>query len=104
MLIRKNDMVMVITGKDKGKTGKVISVLAERSRAFVEKLNMVKKHQKPTQKMKQGGIVQKEASIHLSNLMIYCSKCGKGVRVGVKVDAKGERKRICKKCGESLGQ
>lgn len=103
-MIRKNDTVMVTIGKDKGKTGKVIAIFAERGRALVEKLNMVKRHQKPTQKMRQGGIVEKEASIHLSNLMIYCSKCGKGVRAGVKLEKNGKKARVCKKCGESIGQ
>ncbi len=103
MPIRKNDTVMVITGKFKGKTGKVIAVLAESGRALVEKLNLVKRHQKPTQKLPQGGIVEKEASFHLSNLMVYCAKCKKGVRVGVKVAKDEKKSRVCKKCGESLG-
>lgn len=66
--IKKNDNVLVLTGKDKGKTGKVLRVLREKNRALVEKINMVKKHMKPNQKNPQGGIIEKEASIHLSNL------------------------------------
>lgn len=103
-MIRKNDMVQVITGKYKGKTGKVIAIFPEKGRALVEKLNMVKRHQRPTQKLPQGGVVEKEASLHLSNLMAFCAKCGKGVRAGVKVEKDGTKKRVCKKCGESLGQ
>jgi large subunit ribosomal protein L24 len=103
-MIRKNDTVMVTTGKDKGKSGKIIAILVDRGRALVEKLNMVKRHQRPTQKMRQGGMVEKEASIHLSNLMIFCSKCGKGVRVGIKIEKDGKKKRVCKKCGETIGQ
>jgi large subunit ribosomal protein L24 len=103
-MIRKNDMVQVIAGKEKGKTGKVIAILlGGGGKALVEKLNMTKRHQKPTQKMRQGGIVEKEAPIHLSNLLIYCAKCGKGVRGGMKFDKNGKKARICKKCGESLG-
>lgn len=104
MHIRKNDTVQVITGKYKGKTGKVIAVLAERGRAVVEKLNMVKRHQKATQKLPQGGVVEKEASFDLSNLLIFCAKCSKGRRVGVKVGKDGKKQRVCKKCGENLGQ
>ena len=96
-------MVMVTTGKEKGKTGKVLSILVDRHRAFVEKLNRVKKHQRPTQKMKQGGILEKEASLHLSNLMIYCTSCKKGVRTGVKVEGDGKKIRVCKKCGGTVG-
>lgn len=103
-MIRKNDTVMVIAGREKGKTGKVISVLVQEGRALVEKLNIVKKHQKPTPKMKQGGIVEKEASIHLSNLMIYCSKCMKPVRTGLKISKDGKKTRVCKKCRGEIGQ
>ena len=103
-MLRKNDTVMVMIGKDKGKTGKVLQIFPERGRALVEKLHMVKRHQKPTQKLRQGGIVEKEASIHLSNLMIYCAKCRKAVRTGVKLEKDGKKSRVCKKCGESIGQ
>src|SRR5262245_25439132 len=102
-MIRKNDTVQVITGKYKGKTGKVLAVLAENGLALVEKLNLVKRHQRPTQKLPQGGTVEKEAPFRLSNLMLFCSKCSKGVRVGVKQEKDGKKKRVCRKCGESLG-
>lgn len=103
-MIRKNDNVIVIAGKEKGKKGKVLSVLVGRNRALIEKLNIVKRAQRPTQKMPQGGVVEKEASIHLSNLMLFCSKCTRGVRSGIKISKDGKKTRICKKCGESLGQ
>ena len=103
-MIRRNDEVIVITGKDKGKRGKVLSMLTKRDRAVVEKVNMIKRHMKPTQKMPNGGILEKEASIHVSNLMIFCSKCGKGVRVSAKVSKDGKKQRMCKKCGVTLGQ
>jgi large subunit ribosomal protein L24 len=97
-MILKNDTVMVIAGKDKGKTGKVLSVRSDSQRAIVEKLNIVKRHTKPTEKMKQGGIVEKSVSIAISNLMVYCSKCGKPVRMGVKLNKDGTKSRICRKC------
>ena len=95
---------MVMTGRDKGKTGKVLQIYPERNRALVEKLNMVKKHKRPDQKTRQGGIVEKEASINLSNLMIYCGQCKKAVRTGVIVSKEGKKTRSCKKCGDSLSQ
>ena len=100
--IRKDDTVMVIAGKEKGKTGKILKLLIDRDRALVEKVNLVKRHSKPTKANQQGGIVEKEASIHLSNLMFYCSKCAKPVRLGVKFLKNGKKARICKKCGEVL--
>jgi large subunit ribosomal protein L24 len=101
-VIRKNDTVQVITGKFKGKTGRVTAVLASEGLAWIEKLNLVKRHQRPTQKLPQGGVVEKEAPFKLSNLLLFCAKCGKGVRAGVKA-AQDKKKRICRKCGESLG-
>lgn len=102
-MIRKGDMVQVITGRERGKTGKVLALLTDRGRALVEKLNMVKRHQKPTQKMRQGGIVEKEASLHLSNLMLFCAACKKPVRAGVRIEKDGKKSRVCKKCGEPIG-
>lgn len=101
-MIRKNDTVIVTTGRERGKTGKVIAVFPQLGRAVVEKLNRVKRHQRPTQKLRQGGIVEKEAPIQISNLMLYCSKCSKGVRVGHQVTKDGDRVRICRKCGEAF--
>ncbi len=100
--LRKDDNVVVITGKEAGKTGKILKILAEKNRALVEKINMVKRHGRPTKANPQGGIVEKEAGIHLSNLLFYCSKCSKGVRLGIKVLKDGKKTRICKKCGEVL--
>jgi len=102
MAVRREDMVLVLTGRDRGKKGRVIRVFPERERALVEKINMVKRHSKPTQQLPQGGVVEKEATIHLSNLMVVCSKCTKPTRVGVKVLANGKKARICRKCGEIL--
>lgn len=101
MKIRKGDKVEVITGKDKGKQGVVLRGVPERERVLVEGVNMVKKAMRPTQQNPQGGIISKEASIHVSNVMLVCPSCGKPTRVSVKrVD--GKRVRVCKKCGADI--
>lgn len=99
--IRKNDLVMVTTGKDKGKTGKVLRIIKKKDRAVVEKVNMIKRHVKPSQKTK-GGIMERESPIHISNLMVYCEKCSKPVRVGRKILEDGKKVRFCKKCNEVI--
>jgi large subunit ribosomal protein L24 len=99
--VRKNDLVMVTTGKDKGKTGKVLRINKKKDRLVVEKVNMVKRHVKPSQKTK-GGIMEKEGLIHVSNVMIYCEKCSKPVRVGNKLLEDGKKIRFCKKCNEAV--
>ncbi len=100
--LKKNDSVMVVTGKEKGKTGRILLFLPKSSRVLVEKLNLVKRHQKPTQKSPQGGIVEKESGIHISNLMLICPKCVKPVRISKKIVDK-KKVRICKKCEEVIG-
>jgi large subunit ribosomal protein L24 len=100
--IKKDDQIMVMTGKEKGKTGKVTKVDPEKATALVEKLNMVKRHQKPSAKYKHGGIIEKEAPIAISNLMILCEKCKGPVRVGRKILETGKKVRYCKKCNEVL--
>lgn len=99
--IKKNDMVMVTAGKDKGKTGKVLRINKKKDRVVVEKVNMVKKHVKASQKTK-GGIMERESPIHYSNVMIYCEKCSKPVRVGKKLLEDGKKVRFCKKCSEVI--
>ena len=103
MHIKKNDMVKVIAGREKGKTGKVLSVTKEKGRILIEKVNLVKRHQKPDATGK-GGIVEKEAPLQVSNVMLVCSKCNTGVRVGYKVLEDGKKVRICKKCQELLDE
>ena len=100
--IRKNDTILVITGKEKGKRGRVLFVIPARGRVIVEHVNMIKRHQRPTQKLRQGGIIEREGSLHLSNVMLVCGKCGKATRAGVKVLADGRRVRVCRKCGEPM--
>ncbi|MFH1060538.1 MAG: 50S ribosomal protein L24 [Pseudomonadota bacterium] len=99
--IKKNDRVMVIAGKDKGKIGKVLKIYPEKQRAVVEKINMIKRHTRPNQQG-QGGIVEKEAALHISNLMVMCAKCNQAVRIGIKELEDGRRVRTCKKCGQEL--
>jgi len=99
--VRKDDLVMVTTGKDKGKTGKVLRIHKKKDRLVVEKVNMVKRHVKPSQKTK-GGIMEKEGLIHISNVMIYCEKCSKPVRVWNKLLEDGKKIRFCKKCNEAV--
>ncbi len=101
--IKKGDMVKVITGKEKGKTGKVLVVYPKRERLLIEKLNFVKRHMKPNQQYKQGGIIEKEAPLHWSNVMILCGKCNKTTRVKNKIIGK-ESSRVCRKCGELITQ
>ena len=80
--IKKDDVVRIIAGKDKGKQGRVLQVFPEEGRLTVERLNMIKRHTRPTQQMQQGGIIEREGKLHLSNVMIVCTRCGRGVRVG----------------------
>lgn len=96
MTIHKGDIVQVITGKDKGKTGRVLSVFKEKSRVLVEKVNMVKRHNKPTQQKRSGGIVEKEASIHISNVMYYDEKKAKPTRSKAKTE---KTEKLGKKTG-----
>jgi len=93
---------MVITGKERGKTGKVLRVLPDKDAIIIERINLVKRHSKPRGPQQPGGIVEKEASIHVSNLMIMCDKCNAPVRVGKKVLSDGKKIRICRRCGEAL--
>lgn len=101
--IKKNDMVMVVAGRDRGKTGKVKQVLIERGRVIVERLNLVKRHSKPRGAQSPGGIIEKEASLDISNVMIFCDRCNAPVRVGVKAAADNTKSRICRRCDEPIG-
>lgn len=100
--IKKNDTVMVITGKERGKVGKVLRVLPLERRAIVERLNMVKRHVKPRGPQSPGGIIEKEAPIHLSNIMPMCEKCNAPVRVGIRRLDDNTKARLCRRCGELL--
>ena len=100
--IKKDDLVQVIAGKDKGATGKVLSVDTKNHKVLVEGVNMVKKHLKPRSAQQQGGIIDQEAAIYASKVMLYCDKCKKGVRVAHKLNEDGSKVRVCKKCGTEL--
>jgi len=100
--VKKGDTVLVIAGKDNGKKGKIIQALPKENKVVVEGVNVVKRHTRPSQKLPQGGIVEKEAPIHASNVMVICPSCGKPTRVGKRFLADGNKIRVCKKCGESL--
>lgn len=99
--VKKGDLVMVITGKDAGKKGKVLLVIPKKGRVVVEKANMVKRHTKPSQSLPQGGILEKEAPIASSNVMLFCSECNNITRVSMKETEAG-KVRVCKKCGVNL--
>ena len=100
--VRKGDEVLVLTGREKGKKGPILRLDTERGRAFVEKINLVKRHIKPNPQAPQGGIIEKEASLALSNLMLVCPRCGKAARTGRKTLEGGGHSRVCKKCGEQV--
>lgn len=100
--VKKGDNVVVKSGKDAGKKGKVLSVDPKTGRVTVEKANLVSRHTKPTKASPQGGILKKEAGIDSSNVMMFCSKCGKGVRLNHERKANGKRVRKCVKCGETF--
>ena len=101
MKIKKGDTVKVIAGKDKDKEGKVVAVDKKNGKVTVEKVNIITKHTKPSAANQNGGIIQMEAPIDASNVLLYCSKCEKGVRYGIKIE--GDKKlRVCKHCGKEL--
>ena len=100
--VKKGDTVLVITGKDAGKKGKVLTVIPSKQKVIVEGVNIVKRHPKPTQKMPQGGIIEKEAPVSSSNVMLFCNKCNSPTRVARMFLENGKKVRYCKKCGEVL--
>ncbi|HJX30863.1 MAG TPA: 50S ribosomal protein L24 [Thermodesulfobacteriota bacterium] len=100
--VKKNDLVMVIAGKDKGKSGKVLSILSKKNRVIVEKVNFIKRHTRPSSKQRQGGIIEREGPINISNVMLICTKCNKPSRIGKKYLEDDKKVRVCKKCGEIL--
>ena len=104
MKIRKGDIVMVIAGDDKGKTGRVLAVDAEKQRVVVEKVNFVKRHTKARRQGVKSGIIEKEAPLHLSNVLIYDAKSGRGTRVGVRLLPNGRRERVSRASGETLAK
>ncbi len=102
MRIRKNDTVRVISGNDKGKEGKVLKVFPEKNRIIIEKINMIKRHTKASKDMPQGGILEQEAPIEASNVLLVCPNTGKPTRIGKQLLSDGSRARVSKKSGEML--
>ena len=100
--IKKDDKVKVIAGKDKGKIGKVLKVIRKKNRVLVENVNMVKRHSKPSAQNRQGGIIEGEAPIHWSNLMLMCSKCMAPSRIKIQILDDGKKVRACSKCDEII--
>ena len=100
--IKKNDKVIVIAGKEKGKIGAVLKVNSELGRIVVEKVNIVKRHSKPNMRSGEGGIIEKEAQVAISNVKLVCNKCAEPTRIGNRRLEDGSKVRVCKKCNESI--
>ena len=100
--VRKDDTIMVIAGRERGKTGKILKVMPDRMRVVVERMNVVKRHAK-ARGQQPGGIIEKESPIHISNVMVMCEKCNRPVRVGHKILAEERKVRVCSRCGEVIG-
>jgi large subunit ribosomal protein L24 len=104
MRVAKDDTVIVISGDDKGKSGKVLKVFPDKNRIIVEGINFIKRHTKPRSRMQPGGKIEKEAPIHVSNVMVVCPRCGEGTRPRRTKLVEGRRVRICNKCNEIIGK
>ena len=101
MRIKKGDTVQVLSGKDKGKTGEVLEILPKTNKVVVKGVNIIKKHSKPRKQGEEGGILSMEGAIHVAKVNVVCPKCGKATKVGYS-EEKGEKVRVCKKCGAKL--
>jgi large subunit ribosomal protein L24 len=102
--VRKGDLVVVIAGKEKGKRGRVLRILSKQDRVVIERVMMVKRHTKPSQKTPQGGILEKEGTIHVSNVALWCERCAAPRKAAVKFNEEGGKARVCKKCGNDFPQ
>lgn len=100
--VKKNDLVEVVAGRERGKRGKVLRVLPEEQRVIIEKVNMIKRHTRPGGVSRQGGIVEREGKLHVANVMVVCHRCDGPVRVAKRRLEDGSRVRACRKCGEML--
>jgi large subunit ribosomal protein L24 len=98
--VKKDDLVMIVAGKDKGKSGKVLRVMPDKGRVLVENLNLIKRHTRPSRTNNEGGIIEKEAPIALSNVQLLCQGCNMPARTGLRVLEDGSKVRFCKKCNE----
>ena len=102
--IRKDDKVIVLAGKERGKIGTVLKVDPEKERMIIEKINMVKKHAKASTQTAQGGIIEKEAPLNITDVKIVCNKCAEPTRIGKRILEDGSKIRVCKKCGEPMDE
>ena len=102
MKIRKGDRVRVLTGKDRGKEGEVMRAIPAAGKVIVEGVNIARKHQRPTRATQQGGIIDRDMPLPVSNVALVCPSCGKPTRVGYKIDASGQKARVCKRCGGEI--
>jgi large subunit ribosomal protein L24 len=102
MNIRKGDRVRVLTGKDRGKEGEVMRAIPTAGKVIVEGVNIARKHQRPTRATQQGGIIDRDMPLPVSNVALVCPSCGKPTRVGYKIDASGQKARVCKRCGGEI--
>lgn len=102
--VKKGDTVVVLAGKEKGRSGKILSVDTKKSKVLVEKINMIKRHSRPSKSAPQGGIIEKEAALQASNVNVLCPKCNKAVRIKSRLLDDGKKVRICAKCSEILDQ
>ncbi|AFK06405.1 MULTISPECIES: 50S ribosomal protein L24 [Mesotoga] len=100
--VKKEDTVMIISGKDRGKKGKVLKTFPSEKKIIVEGVNFTKKHQRPTNQYREGGIIERESPIYVSKVMVVCPNCNKPTRVAHKILENGEKVRSCKKCGEII--
>ena len=101
-LIKKDDKVKIVAGKETGKIGKVLKVNRKKERILIENINIIKRHTRPSAQNKQGGIVESEAPIHWSNVMLMCNKCMAPVRIKLQRLEDGKKKRVCRKCNELI--
>jgi large subunit ribosomal protein L24 len=102
MRLKKNDTVRVISGEDKGKEGRILKVFPDKGRIIVEKVNLIKRHTRPSKSLPQGGIIEKEAPINATNVMLVCPKTGKPTRIGSQVLSDGSRARVSRKSGDMI--
>jgi len=100
--IKKDDKVMVISGKEKGKAGRVLSVEPKKERVIIEKINIIKRHMKPSRKYSQGGIIEKEGPVHISNVMLVCPRCQRPTKISKQIMEDRRKLRTCKKCKEVI--
>ena len=102
MHVRKGDQIIVVAGKEKGKRGRVLRLLTDKERVVIERINMVKRHTKPTQRSPRGGIVEKEAGLPVSNVSLWCAKCGAARRAKHEIDGNQKKRRVCVKCNTAF--